>query len=131
MANSTFWKQFGVAIAVAMVGVLIVWLLASLISPDILVDTPFDDDAKLEWYGPSLAIIFPYGLGAAIVAWLLVRFQKPKLWWYIATVLALLYTGYEAFDKANTNESAIWLNIMHLVAAACIVPTVARFLPDR
>jgi hypothetical protein len=131
MPSKTFWKQYGVSLVVAMVGVLIVWLLAALISPDLRVDTPFDDAAKLEWYGPPLAIIFPYGLGATIVALLLIKFQKPKLWWYIATVLALLYTGWEAFDKANTNETAIWLNIMHFVAVAVIVPTVARFLPDK
>lgn len=131
MANQMFWKQFGVALVVAMAGVLIVWLIASVVSPDILVDTPFEDDAKLEWYGPPLAVLLPYGLGAAIVAWLLVRFQKPRLWWYVITVLALIYMGYESFDKANSNESAIWLNIMHFVAAAAIVPTVAKFLPKR
>ena len=48
MANSRFWKQFGLAILVSMVGVLVVWLLAALISPDIQVDTPFEDNAKLE-----------------------------------------------------------------------------------
>jgi uncharacterized BrkB/YihY/UPF0761 family membrane protein len=131
MANAQFWKQFGVAIAVAMVGVLIVWLIASLISPDILVDTPSGDDQKLEWWGPSLAIIFPYGIVTAIVAWLLVRFQKPRLWWYVIAVVALVATGAQAFMQANTTESAIWLNVMHLVAAGCIVPTVARFLPER
>ena len=49
MANSTFWKQFGLAILVSMVGVLVVWLLAVVISPDIRVDTPFEENAKLEW----------------------------------------------------------------------------------
>ena len=131
MTISTFWKQSGISILISMVAVFIVWLLAAIISPDLRVDTPFDKNAKLEWYGASLAMIFPYGLGAAIVAWLLVKFQKPRLWWYLAAVIALIFAGAQAFAKANTNETAIWLNIMHLVAAAIIVPVVARFLPER
>jgi hypothetical protein len=130
MANGTFWKQFGLAILVSMVGVLIVWLLAMVISPDIRVDTPFEENAKLEWYGPSLAMIVPYGIGAAIVSWLLLRFQKPRMWLYVITVIALIGMGLQAFVQANTTESAIWLNVMHLVAVACIVPVVARFLPE-
>lgn len=131
MANRTFWKQFGVALIAAMVGVLAVWLVASLISPDLRVDTPFDENQKLAWYGPSLAILFPYGIGAAIVAWLLVKFQKPRLWWYIITAIALIVFGLQAFTETRSNETAIWLNIMHVVAAAIIVPVVARFLPER
>jgi hypothetical protein len=130
MANSRFWKQFGLAIAVSMVAVFVVWLLASFISPDIRVDTPTEDNAKLEWYGPSLAMIFPYGLVALIAALLLIRFQKPRIWWYAVSVLALIFAGGQAFAQANTNESAIWLNAMHLAAAAIIVPVVARFLPE-
>jgi hypothetical protein len=38
--------------------------------------------------------------------------------------------GLQAFAQATTTESAIWLNVMHLVAVACIVPVVARFLPE-
>ena len=131
MATGAFVKQFGLAIVVSMVGVLIVWLLASVISPDIRVDTPSEDNAKLEWWGPSLAIIFPYGLGALIGAWLMVRFRKPRIWWYILAIVALIAAGAQAFAQANTTESAIWLNVMHFVAAAAIVPVVARFLPEQ
>ena len=130
MADRTFWRQFGVSILIAMAGVLIVWFLAALISPDIRVDTTFDENEKLQWYGPPLAMIFPYGIGAAIVSWLLVRYQKPRMWLYAITVIALIGMGLQAFAQADTTESAIWLNVMHLVAVACIVPVVARFLPE-
>lgn len=130
MANGAFWKQFGVAILISMVGVFAIWILATIVSPDILIDTPFEDEAKLEWYGPPLAMIFPYGLGAAIVGWVLVRFQKPRMWWYVISVLALVYMGWSAFNQANTNESAIWLNIMHIPGLLTVVPAVARFLPE-
>ena len=131
MANSTFWKQYGLAIIATMVAVLIVWVLASLISPDLRVDTPFEDNEKLQWYGPSLAIIFPYGIGATLAAWLLVRYQKPRMWWYVLSVIVLVLLGLQAFVQTRSNETAIWLNIMHIVAAIIIVPVVARFLPEH
>ena len=131
MRNKAFWKDYGLALVAAMVGVLIVWLLARVISPDLRVDTPFDENVPLEWYGPSLAIIFPYGIGATIAAFLLMKFQKPRLWWYILTVIALIVFGLQAFMETRSNETAIWLNIMHFVAAAAIVPVVARYLPEN
>jgi hypothetical protein len=131
VANSRFWKQFALAIVVSMVAVTIVWLLASLISPDIRVDTPTEDNARLKWWGPALGMIFPYGLGALIAALLLIQFRRPRIWWYVIAVIALIAVGAQAFAQANTNESAIWLNVMHLAAAAVIVPVVARFLPER
>ena len=130
MADSTFWRQFGAAILISMVGVLIVWFRASLINPDIRADTTFDENEKLQWYGLPLTMTVPYGIEAAIAAWLLVRFQKPRMWWYILTAFVLILVGLQAFAHANTAESATWLNVMLLVAAACIVPAVARFLPE-
>jgi hypothetical protein len=76
-------------------------------------------------------MIFPYGLGALIAALLLIQFRRPRIWWYVIAVIALIAVGAQAFAQANTNESAIWLNVMHLAAAAVIVPVVARFLPER
>ena len=131
MKNLMFWKQFAVALVVAMVGVLVVYLVGEAISGEFRVDTSFDENQKLEWYGPPLAILFPYGLGAAIAAALLLHFRKPRTWWYVITVLALIVFGAQAFMQTSSNETAVWLNVMHLVAAAAIVPIVARFLPER
>lgn len=44
--------------------------------------------------------------------------------------IVLIFGAFNAFNAANTNETAIWLNVMHLVAAGAIVPTIARMLPE-
>ncbi len=131
MATKAFWRDYAIAIVIAMAAVLGIWFLAALISPDLRVDTMNDENVKLEWYGPPLAIIFPYGIVATLVNWLLVRYQKPRLWLYVITAIVLIGTGTQAFVQSDGAETGIWLNLMHFAATGVIVPTVARYLPER
>ncbi len=71
------------------------------------------------------------GIVGTIVGWVLFHFRKPRTWWYVIAVIVLILGALNAFASANTNETAIWLNVMHLVAAGAIVPTIARMLPER
>jgi cell division protein FtsW (lipid II flippase) len=125
-----FFKQAAMAIVAAMAGVVVVFLIAQAISPDLRVDSWQEDNQKLTIPNVTFTVLFQ-GVVGAIVGWILFHFRKPRLWWYVIVAIVLILGVFNAFNAADTNETAIWLNVMHLVAAGAIVPTIARMLPDR
>ena len=129
----TYKTYFLYAIAasvVAIMGVGIVSLVATLISPDIYAEGMSGDLEKLTFAG-SLVATLMYCAVAIVVGLILFYFRRPALWWYVLGVVILILVGLNAFDKADTNESAIWLNIMHIVAAAAMLPGIGRVLDLR
>ena len=130
MGNVDFVKRAAVAVVVAIVGVIVVWLIADAVSPTLRVDSWQEDNQKLSIPDVVTTMLFE-GVVGAIVGWILFHFRKPRTWWYVIAVVVLILGALNAFASANTNETAIWLNVMHLVAAGAIVPTIARMLPER
>lgn len=128
MGNKAYLKNAVVGLAVAIIGVIIVWLIAQPISPDLRADSFNEDNQKIGIPVLLTAILFD-GVLAVIVGWILFHFQKPRLWWYVIVVAVLIFSAVNAIVQATTDETAIWLNIMHLVAAAAIVPAIGRMLP--
>ena len=130
MDNRAFLKSAAMGLVAAIAGVVVVWLVAQAISPDLRADSWQGDNQKITVFGAVTAVLFQTVLGT-LVGWILFHFRKPRTWWYVIVVLILTFGALNAFNAANTNETAIWLNVMHLVAAAAIVPTIARMLPER
>jgi hypothetical protein len=130
MSNLDFFKQAAVALVAAIVGAVIVFFIADAISPELRVDSFQEDNQKLTAVSIATTVLFE-GVVGIIAGWILFHFRKPRTWWYVIVVLVLIFAGINAFASANTNETAIWLNVMHLVAAGAIVPTIARMLPER
>ena len=126
----TYFQYAIVASVVATIGVGIVSLLASLISPDIHAEDMNGDMVKLTFLG-SLAATLMYCAVAIIAGLILFYFRRPALWWYVLGAVILILIGLNAFDKSDTNESAIWLNIMHIVAAAAMLPGIGKVLDLR
>ncbi len=130
VSHKTYFQFAAIGIAVAVVAVVVVWLVASLISPDMYVKDTSGDYAKLTVFGAATAAIF-YSVVATVVGWVLFFFRRPASWWYVIGGLVILGTGWNAFANSQTNETGIWLNIMHFVAAAAMLPTIGRILDLR
>jgi hypothetical protein len=132
-STATYKTYFLYALAatiVATIGVGITWLIANVISPDIYAEDMDGDLVKLTFWGSLTATLF-YCAVAIVVGLVLFFFRRPALWWYVLSVVILILIGINAFDKSDTNESAIWLNIMHIVAAAAMIPGIGRALDLR
>lgn len=129
MGNQAFFKQAAVGIIAALVGVIVVWLVAQAISPDLRADSYQGDNQKITVFGAVVAVLFQAVL-ATLIGWILFRTRKSRTWWYVIAVVVLIFGAINAFASAESTETAIWLNVMHLVAAGAIVPTIARMLPE-
>jgi len=130
VTNKTYFQYAIVAAAVATIGVGIVSLIASLISPDIYAEGMGGDEEKINLGGAIVANLM-YCAVAIVAGWILFYFRRPALWWYVLGVVVLILIGINAFDKASTDESAIWLNVMHVVAAAAMLPGIGKVLDLR
>jgi len=129
MGNRAFVKQAAVGVAAAIVGVIVVWIIATVISPDLRADSYQGDNQKITVFGAVVAVLFQAVL-ATLIGWILFRTRKSRTWWYVIAVIVLIFGAINAFASAESTETAIWLNVMHLVAAGAIVPAIARMLPE-
>jgi sulfite exporter TauE/SafE len=85
-----------------------------------------EDNQRLTIFlAPGVAVIF--GIIASVVGWVLIRTRRPRTWWFAISAIALVLMGLNAFISADSTSTGIWLNVMHLVAAGAIVPTIAGF----
>lgn len=126
MTRSGYWKTTGMSVIVAVLGVIVVWIIARLIDGRMRVDTPQDDSQSLTVFLAAGSTVI-YGILATVVGWVLIRTRRPRTWWFSVSAVVLLLLGLIAFISATETSTAIWMNIMHLVAAGAIVPTVSRF----
>lgn len=55
--------------------------------------------------------------------------NRPRLIFIVVTVAGFIGWGIMAFTQAETIETALWLNGLHIVAAVPIIGTLARELP--
>lgn len=67
-------------------------------------------------------------LGSAIAGAIALRTAQPQRAWIIMAIVAIVLYGVPPFLSASI-ATALWFNVMHAVAGACIIPAVAAVLP--
>lgn len=73
--------------------------------------------------------IFVSTVGAAL-AYVAGRFaRRPRLTFLAATLIALAGYAVVPFSAAETVETAIWLNMFHVVVAIPVIGMLTRYLP--
>lgn len=75
--------------------------------------------------------IFQGGILGAIFAWFMLKTNAPKRNWQIYATLLLLISFVVPFGGVQTITMALWLNLLHLIAGAIIIPMVAKELPTE
>src|SRR5687768_9453446 len=110
MGNQAFFKQAAVGVVAAVVGVIVIWIIADAVSPTLRADSWQEENQKLTLPAVATTVLFE-GVVGVIVGWILFHFRKPRLWWYVIVVIVLIFGAINAFSQANTNETAIWLNV--------------------
>lgn len=75
--------------------------------------------------------IFQGGILGAIFAWFMLKTNAPKRNWQIYATLLLVISFVVPFGGVQTITMALWLNLLHLIAGAIIIPMVAKELPTE
>ncbi|MDA8579803.1 DUF6069 family protein [Pontimonas sp.] len=83
--------------------------------------------SEIPLFAPALFSVFQGVLGGVVVAWIATRTTNPRNTW-LAISLAALALSFTAGFIATALQSALWLNAMHVVTGALIIPMVALAL---
>lgn len=119
-------RTMATGLGAAIVLVTIVWLVARATGDDLRVKAPGQDThEEMMIFVPAFATLTA-GLVGAGIAWLLRRRPNGRTIFLALVVLVLIFESLQAFVATESNETAIWLNVMHLVAVAAIVPAYLR-----
>jgi hypothetical protein len=113
--------------ALAAVGVAAVHLLATALGDPLTVTT-----AGAPMAVPLVAAVLFTVLGGAVgygLALLARRVARPRAVFLGVTLVALALFAIPPFGATGSVGTALWLNAMHLVAAAGVLPPLARALP--
>ncbi len=84
---------------------------------------------EIPLFAPALFSVFQGVVGGVIVAWIASRTRSPKNTWLAISLIALALSFVMPFGGIETFEGALWLNLMHVVAGALIIPMVRAALP--
>jgi hypothetical protein len=84
---------------------------------------------EIPLFAPALLSVFQGVVGGVIVAWIASRTRSPKNTWLSISLIALALSFVMPFGGIETFEGALWLNLMHVVAGALIIPMVRAALP--
>ena len=127
--NASIARAGGVGIAVALAVVLVTYLVADAASGPLLVTQPGGDTPEEVMLGAALLLTGvggAVGIGLALVA---NRLRRPRTTLVAIVVVALVLYGIMPFIAAEETSTAVWLNVMHVLAAVPIVGLLARALP--
>jgi hypothetical protein len=80
-------------------------------------------------FAPAMFSIFQGVVGGVIVAWIASRTRSPRNVWLSISLIALALSFVLPFGGVQGFEAAVWLNVMHVVAGALIIPMVRNALP--
>lgn len=81
---------------------------------------------------PAVFTVFQGIVGGVIVARIALQTARPQTNWVWLALLGLaLSVVPTAFAAAGVASTFLWLSLMHLVAGALIIPSVARALPTE
>jgi hypothetical protein len=84
----------------------------------------------IPFFAPALFSVFQGIVGGVIVAWIASRTKSPKNVWLSISLIALSLSLVLPFLAISSTEAALWLNLMHVVAGALIIPMVRGALPS-
>ena len=83
----------------------------------------------IPFFAPALFSVFQGIVGGVIVAWIASRTKSPKNVWLSISLIALALSFVTPFLAIADTEGALWLNLMHVVAGALVIPMVRSALP--
>ena len=83
----------------------------------------------IPFFAPAMFSIFQGIVGGVIVAWIASRTKSPRNVWLSVSLIALALSFVLPFGGVQGLEAAVWLNVMHIVAGALIIPMVRNALP--
>jgi hypothetical protein len=87
------------------------------------------DGMGIPFLAPAIFSVFQGVVGGVIVAWIATRTKSPKNTWLSISLIALALSFVLPFGGLETFDGAVWLNLMHVVAGALIIPMVRHALP--
>ncbi len=121
-------RPAAIGTALAAVGVAAVHLLATALGDPLTVNPAGAPQAV----PLGAAVLFTVLGGAAGygIALLVRRAGRPRAVFLAVTLVALALYAIAPFGAAENTSTALWLNLMHLVAAAAILPLLGRALPS-
>lgn len=128
MNPSSLLQTAVVGIVAAVIAVVVVFFIADAVSGPLMVTPPGGDVAEEL---PAGAAVFGtivggiVGVGLALVSR---RLSRPDQVFVGICVVALILYGVFAFSATDSTSTGVWLNIMHLVAAAPIIGLLVRWL---
>jgi peptidoglycan/LPS O-acetylase OafA/YrhL len=129
--NAALAKAAGFGTAIALGLVLIVYLVADAASGPLLVTQPGSDDITEIALGTVVAFTVLGGAVGLGLALLVNRRSWPPSTFIAVCIAALALYAIVPFTAAEQTSTAIWLNAMHLAAAAPIIGLLARSLADE
>ena len=83
----------------------------------------------IPFFAPALFSVFQGIVGGVIVAWIAARTKSPKNVWLAISLIALALSFVTPFLAIADTEGALWLNLMHVVCGALVIPMVRSALP--
>jgi hypothetical protein len=83
----------------------------------------------IPFFAPALFSVFQGIVGGVIFAWIAARTKSPKNVWLSISLIALALSFVTPFLAIADTEGALWLNLMHVVAGALVIPMVRSALP--
>lgn len=87
------------------------------------------DGMEIPVLAPAIFSVFQGVVGGVVVAWIASRTSSPQNTWLALSVIALALSFVLPFGGLESFDGAVWLNIMHVVAGALIIPMVRNALP--
>ena len=83
----------------------------------------------IPFFAPAMFSIFQGIVGGVLLGWIASRTKSPRNVWLSISLIALALSFVLPFGGVQGFEAAVWLNVMHVVAGALIIPMVRKALP--
>jgi hypothetical protein len=87
------------------------------------------ESMAIPFFAPAMLSIFQGIVGGVIVGWIASRTKSPRNVWLSISLIALALSFVLPFGGIQGFSAAVWLNVMHVVAGALIIPMVRNALP--
>lgn len=119
-------RTIATGLGAALVLVTLVWVIARVTGDELRVKAPGQGShEEMMVFVPAFATLTA-GLVGAGIAWLLRRRPNGRTIFLALVALVMVVEAIQAFAATESTGTAVWLNVMHVVAAAAIVPAYLR-----
>jgi drug/metabolite transporter (DMT)-like permease len=119
------------AAVLAAAAVALVHVIAGATGDNLQVTPPGMAEASTVTLVLAVAAAVVGALAGTAVAALTRRAKTPRRLFLIITLAGLALSLGSPFTAADDIATALWLTLMHITVAACVIPTLARALPSR